>query len=133
MVFMAHRLQLGLTSEYERFNGSTAYVEGSTAENPQAVMMFFNLPNHWSVERIESSMGDKTQLAEAKRIIHAANNYDALRAQNAQLLAALRPFAEYFDGDLATIGGGTMVSLQFKLQLFKDAKAAIAAAESEGE
>lgn len=58
---------------------------------------------------------------------------ERLRAQNAQLLAALRPFAEYFDGDLATIGGGTLVSLQFNLQLFKDAKAAIAAAESEGE
>jgi len=66
-----------------------------------------------------------------KDIVLKNKEIDALRAQNAQLLAALRPFAEYFDGDLTTIGGGTMVSPQFKLQLFKDAKAAIAATESE--
>ncbi len=120
---MAHRLQLGLTSEYERFNGGTAYIEGSTAENPQAVMMFLNLPNHRSVERIESSMSDKAQLAEAKRIIHAANNYDALRAQNAQLLAALKSAKTQLEKYELEISG----------EMYNDPElnALIAAAESE--
>lgn len=54
-----------------------------------------------------------------------------LRAQNDALLAALKPFADYFDGNLENVGGGTVVSVPFTVQQFKDAKAAIAAAESE--
>jgi hypothetical protein len=49
----------------------------------------------------------------------------ALELECAGLRAALKPFAEVFDGDLGQIGGGTLVSPQLKAQLFKDAKRAL--------
>lgn len=42
-----------------------------------------------------------------------------------KLLAALEPFASFFNGDLADVGGGTLVTPSLKLQAFKDAKAAL--------
>lgn len=42
-----------------------------------------------------------------------------------KLRAALKPFAEYFEGDLFELGGGTSVAPAFPLQVFKDAKAAL--------
>jgi hypothetical protein len=53
---------------------------------------------------------------------------DALRVAR----EALEPFANHYDGSLDNIGGGTLVSPQFPLQAFKDAKAAIALLAKEG-
>ena len=50
------------------------------------------------------------------------NELEAERAKVAKLTAALAVFANYFDGDLSEIGGGTRVAPVFKLQVFKDAK-----------
>lgn len=44
-----------------------------------------------------------------------------------RLAEALLPFAESYDGDLANVGGGTLLAPQLKCQAFKDAKAALAA------
>lgn len=55
---------------------------------------------------------------------------ERLRAVNVRLIAALRPFAEYFEGDLASIGGGTRITPEFKVQRFIDAKAALKLAEA---
>lgn len=48
---------------------------------------------------------------------------------NARLVEALKPFAEFHE-TLDGIGGGTIVSPEFKLQVFKDAKQALALAAS---
>ena len=53
----------------------------------------------------------------------------ALHDKNVALAAALKPFADFFEGDLTNVGGGTETAPTFKIQNFKDAKAAIAAAE----
>jgi len=47
-----------------------------------------------------------------------------LERECAGLRAALKPFAEVFDGDLNQVGGGTLVAPMLKAQLFKDAKRA---------
>lgn len=57
----------------------------------------------------------------------------ALHDKNAALAAALKPFADFFEGDLTNVGGGTEAAPTFKIQNFKDAKAAIAAAEGSAE
>lgn len=41
------------------------------------------------------------------------------------LAAALKPFADFFDGDLSSVGGGTFIAPTFKVQNFKDAKEAL--------
>lgn len=56
---------------------------------------------------------------------------NSLRAQNTELLAALKVFAKAFDGDLENVVGGTLVCLQFKARDFKNAKAVIARARGE--
>lgn len=38
---------------------------------------------------------------------------------------ALKPFADYFDGDLKGVGGGTFATAIMKIQSFKDAKLAL--------
>lgn len=57
----------------------------------------------------------------------------ALRAQVAALVAALKPFANYFGGKIENGGSGTIVAPQFAIQCFRDAYAAIAAAEGSAE
>ena len=56
---------------------------------------------------------------------NARNAHAATQERCDKMEAALEPFASCHDGDLSQIGGGTVVSAQFKLQVFKDAKAAI--------
>lgn len=56
---------------------------------------------------------------------------EMLKEAAPDLLAALKPFADYFEGDLSDVGGGTMVAPPFLLQRFKDAKAAIVRATGE--
>ena len=54
------------------------------------------------------------------------NEADAIAcAAVPDLLEALEPFAAYFSGDLANVGGGTCVSPSFTVQQFKDARAAL--------
>lgn len=73
---------------------------------------------------------NNTHLAE---IAAALNEAATLRAQVAALVDALKPFADYFTDDLTIVGGGTIVAPAFTVQHFKDAKAAIAAAEGSAE
>jgi len=43
----------------------------------------------------------------------------------AELEHALRPFASHFEGPLDSVGGGTLVSVPFPLQAFKEAQKAL--------
>lgn len=49
-------------------------------------------------------------------------------AASKKMAEALLPFASFFEGDLSSVGGGTLVSPTFTVQQFKDAKAALLAA-----
>lgn len=72
------------------------------------------------------------RMGEALRARFAAENErDALRAQNAELLAALEPFANALIFGLEDITSDTMLALFFKAQLFKDASAAVTKAKGE--
>jgi hypothetical protein len=88
-------------------------------------------------DKIKALEDRNAELMEAARqeatakIHEAVASYDAVCAQNADLLAALKPFADYFEGDLGNVGGGTLVAPPFPLQRFKDAKAAIVRATGE--
>lgn len=48
-----------------------------------------------------------------------------LQDRRDSLAAALRPFADFYEGDLASVGGGTQVAPMMPVQFFKDAKAAM--------
>ena len=51
-------------------------------------------------------------------IVHCVNTY-------ADLVEALRPFADLLAGDLDGVGGGTLVAPSMRVQLVKDARAAL--------
>lgn len=81
-------------------------------------------------QQIESGKTPSLQVA----LVGVGNASEAeenkrLRSLNADLLAALRPFADLFVGSLYAVGGGTLVAPSIKVQWVKDAQAAIARAE----
>lgn len=56
-----------------------------------------------------------------------ADECTRLRAKLKLATEALEPFANFHDGDLSNVGGGTLVSPEFRMQVFKDAQTALAA------
>ena len=75
---------------------------------------------HVSIPNYEG--GDVVPYEDARDL---QNELEAERAKVAKLTDALAVFANYFDGDLSEIGGGTHVAPVFKLRVFKDAKQAL--------
>lgn len=75
----------------------------------------------------EENVANAKLIAALWNMARALNPADPLAAANAlpDVVAALETIADSFDGDLAGIGGGTLVSIP--LQKIKDAKQAIAA------
>lgn len=52
-----------------------------------------------------------------------------LRCEIEELKAALKPFADYFEGDLKGVGGGTAIAPEMTMQPFKNAKELLAETE----
>jgi hypothetical protein len=50
---------------------------------------------------------------------------DKIESELAQARAALQPVADLLDGDLESVGGGTLIAPSIKVQVVKDAKAAL--------
>jgi hypothetical protein len=57
--------------------------------------------------------------------LHAVSDVASLLAHVRALEAALQPFADLLPGSLDNVGAGTLVSPSIKVQLIKDARAAL--------
>lgn len=66
---------------------------------------------------------------DAAFIVEACNNYERVKAERDELLAALKPLELWISGDVALRGGYSKVALQLLAQLLAQAKAAITNAE----
>lgn len=64
--------------------------------------------------------------ADVSAVLDLAKEYE--REIN-KLRSALQPLADLLDGDLESVGGGTLIAPTIKVQVVKDAKAALSNAE----
>jgi hypothetical protein len=80
---------------------------------------------HGDEDRQVAACGGRSSNSDTERTEEENRANTIAIAAVPDVLKALEPFAAYFSGDLANVGGGTLILPSFTVQKFKDARAAL--------